>query len=150
MVEPRPQNVQCVVHNATLGDRAAAARQACGVFTNYKRDSALHWNMKSTRGRVPAASARSGGRALKQKRVRARGQGVDRKLGSRVPAHGGRVPAHGEARRAQDEAEYLRMEELEHEQKLERERKDEAEYLEYLDGVPGQIYFEVLGGVSVT
>jgi hypothetical protein len=25
------------------------------------------------------------------------------------------------------------MEELEHEQKLERERKDEAEYLEYLD-----------------
>jgi len=42
------------------------------------------------------------------------------------------------------------MEELEHEQKLERERKDEAEYLEYLDGVPGQIYFEVLGGVSVT
>ena len=75
---------------------------------------------------------------------------VDRELGSRVPAHGGRVPAHGEARRAQDEAEYLRMEELEHEQKLERERKDEAEYLEYLDGVPGQIYFEVLGGVSVT
>ena len=50
----------------------------------------------------------------------------------------------------QDEAEYLRMEELEHEQKLERERKDEVEYLEYLEGVPGQIYFEVLGGVSVT
>jgi hypothetical protein len=50
----------------------------------------------------------------------------------------------------QDGAEYLRMEELEHEQKLERERKDEAEYLEYLEGVSGQIYFEVLGGVSVT
>ena len=51
-----------IVHNAETRDRAFAARLE---YTNGR----LLKNMKTTRGRVIAASARSGGQALKQESV---------------------------------------------------------------------------------
>jgi hypothetical protein len=51
-----------IVHNATTRDLAAAVRLG---YTN----GAMRNDIETNRGRVIAASARSGGRALKQERV---------------------------------------------------------------------------------